>query len=408
MQIVAFKKYNPYAISSASSNRFRSLIEGVVDLGASVDLYFFGGYLSYKEKIDFKDSGNIGEINYQYLNKARNTNIWLRRINTYLLARLHRMVISHKVKKVGNNYEEAILWLTDDIDLQMALKKVEKKNNFYFVEMNEFLDIHKYHKGNALQRKLADSSQHFFEHITYPKLDGMAVMTKALLKHYENFPLPGPKLFHLPMTVDMERFDLSAEYPLPKELKRPYIAFVGVMCNVKDGVDILIDAFAKLTVDFPGLNLYMFGPWHYDLPGHITQIKHLKLEDKIYYKGMVSREEIPAIIMNATVLVLPRPDSKQARGGFPTKLGEYLATGNPVCATSVGELPDYLVDGESVYFAEPGSVDSFADAMKRALRNPEEARKIGSNGRKIAETHFSKDVQSKRLYEFLQENYKNQ
>ncbi len=59
------------------------------------------------------------------------------------------------------------------------------------------------------------------------------------------------------------------------------------------------------------------------------------------------------------------PDSKQAQGGFPTKLGEYLATGNPVCATTVGEIPDYLVDGESVYFAVPGSVDSFADAMLR-------------------------------------------
>ena len=127
----------------------------------------------------------------------------------------------------------------------------------------------------------------------------------------------------------------------------------------------------------------------------------LNLDNRVFYKGSVSRDEIPAIIMNAQLLVLPRPDSKQAQGGFPTKLGEYLATGNPVCATTVGEIPDYLVDGESVYFAEPGSVDSFADAMHRALRNPVLAKQVGVNGRKVAEECFNKDIQAKILYDFL-------
>ncbi|MEO7491038.1 MAG: glycosyltransferase, partial [Ferruginibacter sp.] len=98
-----------------------------------------------------------------------------------------------------------------------------------------------------------------------------------------------------------------------------------------------------------------------------------------------------------------RPDSKQAQGGFPTKLGEYLATGNPVCATSVGEIPDYLVDAESIYFAEPGSINSFTIAMERALSNTEEARSIGMKGREVAEKHFNKDIQSKIFYHFLKE-----
>jgi glycosyltransferase involved in cell wall biosynthesis len=64
------------------------------------------------------------------------------------------------------------------------------------------------------------------------------------------------------------------------------------------------------------------------------------------------------------------------------------------------------MDGESVYFAEPGSVDSFALAMRRALSNPEEAKQIGLNGREVAETHFNKDIQAKILYDFLH-NLKN-
>jgi glycosyltransferase involved in cell wall biosynthesis len=60
-----------------------------------------------------------------------------------------------------------------------------------------------------------------------------------------------------------------------------------------------------------------------------------------------------------------------------------------------------LVDNESVFFAEPGSVASFAAAMDRALSNPILAKNVGLNGRKVAEKEFNKDVQAKILYDFL-------
>jgi glycosyltransferase involved in cell wall biosynthesis len=151
------------------------------------------------------------------------------------------------------------------------------------------------------------------------------------------------------------------------------------------------------------LNLYLFGPYNYDTPGHLKQIEKLNLSEKIHYGGEINRNAIPSILLNAKLLVLPRPDSKQAQGGFPTKLGEYLASGKPVCATRVGEIPDYLIDNESVFFAEPGSVDSFADAISRSMNNPNQSIKVGLNGKKVAETYFNKDIQSKLLFDFLKQ-----
>lgn len=115
------------------------------------------------------------------------------------------------------------------------------------------------------------------------------------------------------------------------------------------------------------------------------------------------RDAIPSIICNADLLVLPRPDPKQAQGGFLTKLGEYLATGKPVCTTIVGEIPNYLTDNESVFFAERGSVESFAEAMERALGDYENAVRVGANGRKVAEEYFNKDLQARKLLAFLEE-----
>ena len=54
-----------------------------------------------------------------------------------------------------------------------------------------------------------------------------------------------------------------------------------------------------------------------------------------------------------------------------------------------------------MFFAEPGSVESFSEAMDRALSDPENAKRVGANGRKVAEREFNKDVQARKLFEFF-------
>jgi glycosyltransferase involved in cell wall biosynthesis len=273
--------------------------------------------------------------------------------------------------------------------------------------MSEFLDIHKYNKGNVLQRVKGNQRQKYFETKAIYAYDGMALMTDTLLNYYKQIKGPLPKLLHLPMTVDFERFENSIINEVVNSLQKPYVAYIGVMNNKKDGVDILIEAFAQVKHLTPNLKLYLFGPYNYDTPSHLNQIAKLKITDSIFYQGEVHRDIVPSILAEADLLVLPRPYSKQAQGGFPTKLGEYLATGKPVCATTVGEIPNYLIDNESVFFATPGSVNSFAQAMKSALSNKDNAIRVGKNGKQVAQKEFNKDIQSKKLYYFFNELQKS-
>ena len=270
-----------------------------------------------------------------------------------------------------------------------------------FVELNEFNDIYKGKgaTGNILQRVVGQQSNDVFLE-TIGKIDLFAVMTKTLLAHYQKMAKPSARFLHLPMTVDLNRFTQRSA----AEIEKPYIAFTGTFNNAKDGVDILIKAFGKIAANYPTLELRLAGFWHYDVQGQEKIIKELGLTERVHYVGVLNREQIPSFLCHASLLALSRPDSHQAQGGFPTKLGEYLATGNPVCVTKVGEIPDYLEDNVSAFMAEPGSVASFADAMDRALRNPENARKVGLHGRAVAEKEFNAEIQSKKLQNFLQEN----
>ncbi len=395
---------NPFSQSSASANRWLTLIEGLSKLDVRVELLIYGGYQSKKEEAEWKQEDNKHGVNYKYVAPKLIQGYWNRRFHKYISAGLQEARLIKQIFKELKN-KEGVVWTDSNhfgFKLAVQLKK-QQPDRRLFLEMSEFLDNRKHNKGNVLQRWTAYKRQKFFEKKAFHVYDGLALMTRTLYRHYQDFPDPKPRLLHLPMTVDLERFDKEIE-PV-KDFTPPYIAFVGVMNDAKDGVNILIQAFSKIHTKFPANKIYLIGPWNYDTPSHKKMITELGLERKVFWKGEHQRNIIPAILKNAELLVLPRPDSKQAQGGFPTKLGEYLATGNPVCATTVGEIPDYLVDGESVYFAKPGSVNSFANAMHRALSNLPKAKEVGANGRKTAETHFNKDVQTQILYEFLKNTF---
>ena len=98
-------------------------------------------------------------------------------------------------------------------------------------------------------------------------------------------------------------------------------------------------------------------------------LKRLHIENKVIITGSVKRNEIPALLCNSDILALARPDNKQAEGGFPTKLGEYLATGNLVVVTNVGEIGLFLEDRKNAFISEPGSPEKFSEKLREALLN---------------------------------------
>ena len=391
---------NPWLQNSAFANRLLSLLDGLVLKGAIVKIYIHGGYASTSEYEKWKATGDYKGVKYEYINSKIVVGYWNVRWNNYVSVYFQRTklfkILFSKIK-----VEKGIVWTDPSqfgFEFAYRLKK-QYSDLKLFTEISEFLDIQEYNRGNFLQRWVASRRQKYFEQKAFYAYDGIALITKTLVKHFESFPLPHPKFVHLPMTVDLDRFTGNIA-PMPG-FHKPYLAYIGVLNDAKDGVSILIQAFYIIKNKFPDYKLYLVGAWNYDTPDHLKMIEDLGLLDRVFWMKEYPRNQIPNIICHSELLVLPRPDSKQAKGGFSTKLGEYLASGNPVCATKVGEIPDYLKNNDSVFFAEPGSVELFSEAMERALSDHENARRVGANGRKVAEREFNKDVQAKKMYDFL-------
>ena len=229
-------------------------------------------------------------------------------------------------------------------------------------------------------------------------IDGFIMINKGLKNFFSSSLNIKKPVLIIPIVVEKERFRR-----IPENEIRDFITYCGNLDGAKDGIDILIRSFSKIAASYPSLKLRLIGAFKDSAQHHIITgiIEDLNIQDKVEITGFINREELPALLSESRILALARPDNTQAKGGFPTKLGEYLATARPVIVTAVGDIPDYIVDGENAHLATPGDADSFSSKIDLVLSDYDKALKIAGKGYGLVETQFNPGFQGKRIMSFI-------
>ena len=299
------------------------------------------------------------------------------------------------ILKIGHHINKGdVIFTSDGGELFLPFLYRHRKSNYVFSEITEHPDIFgigtDIHGISGRIKKSLHSFKVEFNNLLIRKLTGLFVISNGLRNYYLSHGVDPSRICKVNMFVDTSRFNI------PKEQSERYIAYCGTMSTGKDGVDILINAFYRFQKTYPDYKLYLIGPYMNQKTKEVVEklIDSKNLKDSVVLTGKVSPSHMPFLLMNASVLALSRPDNIQNRNGFPTKLGEYLATGNPVVVTSIGEIPDYLKEGENAYLAVPGDDVSFANALLRIAEDYDAATIVGNKGRELALTDFSADVQT--------------
>lgn len=268
-----------------------------------------------------------------------------------------------------------------------CLESFFKSGCHLYLEFTEHPDLHSFMFRNQKERNS------FFE--TIVNVDGLFVITTALKEFYVSKNVAPAKITLVNMIVDSNRFNEVKK----TNVDYPYIAYCGTASNKKDGVNLLLMAFALIAPDFPSLKLLIIGktPTRSDSYENLSLIDRLGIKEKVVFSGTISRENMPQVLKNASVLALARPNSIQAQHGFPTKLGEYLLTKNPVVVTKTGDISLFLKDGESAYLVEPNDEIAFANKLKYVLNNHDEAKRIGHAGYNVAIKYFNYKTEADKI-----------
>ncbi len=364
-----------YKPNTAEDNRFLSFVEGFSQLGVEVEVVFV-----LSDDKNSRITKQWPHVTVTYLwDKLNINNRYLRQLSYTLLARC--FVSSLK------DGDKVVLFDSQ----RMMFPLIKKRGVKVFVEKTEHPFA--YHVRTINMKKYVEWCKY---------LDGLFVISTALRDYFKSQGVPSDKIHIINMTVDPQRFNGVTK----QVVEQPYIAYCGSASNNKDGVDELIKAFAIVAKQYPNYRLFIIGKGlsKDDDSANRQLVERLNLSEEIVFTGVVSAEEMPQLLKDATILALDRPNNLQAQHGFPTKLGEYLLTENPVVVTSVGDIPLFLKDGESALLSEPQNATAFAEKLIWAIEHPIEATNIGKAGSDVAKKEFNCMIESKRMFNIINGN----
>ena len=164
---------------------------------------------------------------------------------------------------------------------------------------------------------------------------------------------------------------------------RRYVLFVGRLDDSVKRVSALIRSFAGLAPVHPDVDLLVAGEGP-DGQG-LRRLAAELAPGRVRFLGWITgAEPLAALYNSAECLVLPSRSE-----GFPTVVGEAMACGTPVLASSVGGVGELVVDGLTGWLFPPGDDAALGARLSFALTYPDVTARMRPAARRIAEARVS-------------------
>jgi glycosyltransferase involved in cell wall biosynthesis len=159
--------------------------------------------------------------------------------------------------------------------------------------------------------------------------------------------------------------------------------------------DLLIDAVAALRPDFPQMRLVIVG----DGSLRDALASHAAARNATDYCVFTGHTHDIAGIHHAFDLFVQSSDYE----GTPNAVLEAMALESPIVATDVGGTAELVIDGLHGVIVPPGDAQVLARAMRRALADPDRARRMAAAARLRIERELSFDARMQRLEAIYEE-----
>lgn len=199
------------------------------------------------------------------------------------------------------------------------------------------------------------------------------------------------KLLFIPHFIE-----LFNSHDINKNTKEKFtIGYCGSI-SLDNGIDDLLNSFYYISKLRPNtFNLLIIGSFpnclKYLEPNHPS----------IRVTGHLSKNEVLLLLNECSVLVNPRKYSLLSESGFPTKLGEYFATGIPVISTSVGVINYFFEDESCLFKIDSDSPKLLGQKIIYVFDHYLLAKEVGINGFNWAKKNLDYNLNGRKFLYFL-------
>ncbi|MDB2606205.1 glycosyltransferase [Zobellia sp.] len=253
-------------------------------------------------------------------------------------------------------------------------------------------------KSSALKRRSSLSmriSDWLMENWLIKRFDGVMPISDKLFKLYSDLA-PTKPIMKVPVVCDYDKFS-----GIEKFSSEPYFLYCASI-QFKEVAEFVLNAYqsskgsgkVKLYLLISGKQIEEISAFREEINKRFP-LGNVKLFSNIPYQELVQ------LFINADGLLIPLRPIEEDAARFPHKIGEYLATGNPVVTTSVGEINAYFKDGVTALVSKNYDVKEFSSKMDYILDNPEESRIIGKRGKELGLKTFHFDNYGESIKDFI-------
>ena len=166
--------------------------------------------------------------------------------------------------------------------------------------------------------------------------------------------------------------------------------------SAEKGIETLLDAMDRLKAKGVKLSINILGVSSNKKYLRLInrKIRSAGLDNNIFFKGLVSQQEVAKYMAGSVAVILPsRYDA------FGMVLSEAMATGTPVIASEVGGIPYVVDDGQTGFLVKSGDAATLAEKMLLLMENESLRRQLGRRGKEVALRRFHPNIVARKTME---------
>ena len=192
---------------------------------------------------------------------------------------------------------------------------------------------------------------------------------------------PRAEVIFAPPGVDTDRFTPSPDGP---DTTDPYILSVGRMDDPRKRIGLLLRAYAEMRRDLARPPRLVLAGSRGPRPEDLHLAARLGIERSVEVREQVPLDELSRLYRRASLYVLSSDEE-----GLGLVILEAMASGVPVVSTDCGGPSTSVVEGVTGRLVPRGDAAALASAMRSVYSNGEQAREMGRQARRRAESSFS-------------------
>lgn len=246
-------------------------------------------------------------------------------------------------------------------------------------------------RENFILRNLLRPVETFFEN-KRKYASGISAISNFLRERSILLGFSPQRVLYLPNGASPEEFQKDNSANIKEILSLPnesrIIGYVGAAFS-RD-LELMMNAFEFVVASSPNVFLLWVGG------NYISSIVRRR---NVICTGYVSENVLPDYFQVCDVFWLPLKKSNANIARLPLKLMDYLASGKPIIATKVGDIPDIIADNQVGFLVEDNAKE-IASVTIRLLSNEKMRREYGRNSLELVEKKYKWSTLCLQLEEF--------